>query len=879
MPTTFRRDYTPPPVIVEHIRLEFVLSAQHTIVKATSKMRRQSSITAGLQTELSALPFDLHLSGDGQRLRACTVNGINAGRVLGNDLAVNIAADEFELYCETEINPQDNSSLMGLYVSNGNYFTQCEAEGFRKITYFLDRPDVMTKFTVVLHAEQSLCPVLLSNGNLIAQGLSTNKPGWHWAEWHDPFPKPSYLFALVAGKLIANEETIVQPSGSKALLQVWVEPGNEDKTDYAMQSLKKSIAWDQQRFGLELDLERFMIVAVSDFNMGAMENKGLNIFNTKFVFANPWLATDADFANVESVVGHEYFHNWTGNRVTCRDWFQLTLKEGLTVFRDQEFSADMVAAQTGRSSARSVKRIEDVRVLRSMQFPEDAGPMAHPIRPDSYEEINNFYTVTIYEKGAEVIRMLHTLVGEAGFRKGMDLYFQRHDGQAVTCDDFMASIADANQRDLTLFSTWYSHAGTPRLQVTDRYDAAKKTYRISFKQLGASVFHIPVRMGLLGKDGKDLENSQRLLELTEAEHTFTFENIASKPTPSIFRDFSAPVYCHFPYSDDDLAFLATNDSDLFNRWDALQQLCTRVMVTAAKEHKAVWAELAAPVIAIYSAAIGEALGPNRLDASYTELFLTLPTEGILSEQLDVVEPDYIRIARNSFKVIIANALSAQWQALYLQERAHHGNKNLSDFQNTPLAAGKRALAGLALGYWVLTGQSSASQAALDQLTTSNNMTDKLSAMNALAQLPSHHFADGLRVFENEYYNEALAMDKWFLLQAQLHFNALDKVKLLMEHPRFSMKNPNKVRSLLGAFFSGNLGEFHKSDGSGYEFWVAQVLALDNINPQVAARLARALDRWRRFEPMRQTSMRKALETVKTRAKSPDVLEIISKALA
>jgi aminopeptidase N len=879
MPTTFRRDYTPPPVIVEHIRLEFVLGAQHTVVKATSKMRRQPLVHAGLEVESTAQPFDLHLSGDGQLLRACTVNGTNAGRLLGNDLVVNIASDEFELYCETQINPQDNSSLMGLYVSNGNYFTQCEAEGFRKITYFLDRPDVMTIFTVVLHAEQSLCPVLLSNGNLIAQGVSTTNPGWHWAQWHDPFPKPSYLFALVAGKLVATEENIVQPSGSKALLQVWVEPGNEDKTDFAMQSLKRSIAWDQQRFGLELDLERFMIVAVSDFNMGAMENKGLNIFNTKFVFANPWLATDTDFANVESVVGHEYFHNWTGNRVTCRDWFQLTLKEGLTVFRDQEFSADMVATQTGSRSARSVKRIEDVRVLRSMQFPEDAGPMAHPIRPDSYDEINNFYTVTVYEKGAEVIRMLHTLVGDAGFRKGMDLYFKRHDGQAVTCDDFMASIADANNRELGLFSNWYSHSGTPRVQATGSYDAAKKTYSICFKQHGATVFHIPVRMGLLGADGSDIAGAQCLLELTEPEHTFTFENIATEPTPSIFRDFSAPVYCQFPYSDEDLAFLATHDSDLFNRWDALQQLCTRVMVKAAKEHKAVWAELAAPVIAIYSAALGETLSPNALDSSYTELFFTLPSEGILAEHLDVVEPDYIRVARNSFKVLLANALSAQWQALYHQQRAKDSNKNSGDFKNTPLAAGKRALAGLALSYWILAGQSSASQAALDQLRTANNMTDKLSAMNALAQLPSHHFADGLKLFEDEYSNEALAMDKWFMLQAQLHFNALERVQSLMQHPRFSMKNPNKVRSLLGAFFSGNLGEFHKPDGSGYEFWIAQVIALDSINPQVAARLARALDRWRRFEPMRQTSMRKALETVKTQAKSPDVLEIISKALA
>jgi aminopeptidase N len=863
MPTSFRRDYTPPPAIVDQIDMEFVLNAQHTRVTATSKIRRQPSIGAGQASEL-------RLSGDGQRVVRCLVNGLEASRQDGNDLILVLRDDACEIVCETEINPKDNSSLMGLYQSNGNYFTQCEAEGFRKITYFLDRPDVMSRYTVTLHAEKSLSSVLLSNGNLLGQGDSTERTGWHWAKWEDPFPKPSYLFAMVAGNLVATQTSIKQPSGRDALLQVWVEPGNEDKTQHALDSLVKSIVWDEQRFGLELDLERFMIVAVSDFNMGAMENKGLNIFNTKYVFANPWLATDADFANVESVVGHEYFHNWTGNRVTCRDWFQLTLKEGLTVFRDQEFSADLLVAETSKQSARSVKRIEDVRVLRAMQFPEDAGPMAHPIRPDSYEEINNFYTVTVYEKGAEVIRMMHTLVGEAGFRKGMDLYFKRHDGQAVTCDDFMASIADANERDFTQFSHWYSKAGTPRVEASGTFDASTKRFSLRFKQLSAEPFHIPIRVGLLGGDGKEIAGTAKLLELTQTEQNFHFDDIEQAPIASLLRDFSAPISLQYPHTEDDLAFLANNDSDLFNRWDALQQLATRILTTAANEQKAVSASAAIPLIRIFKTALND----TSLDASYKELLLTLPAEGLLAEHLEVVHPDYIRVARRSLMDILANALADDWRATYTKN-----TDRSAAYEPSAAAAGRRALAGIALQYFVLTGQADALTGALNQVKTANNMTEKLSALNALVQVPTTHFSQALAQFETDYCMEALAMDKWFVVQAQQHFLALPKVKALMLHPAFSLKNPNKVRSLLGAFFSGNLAEFHKADGSGYEFWTQQVLTLDAINPQVAARLARALDRWRRFEPTRQIAMQRALESVKTQAKSPDVLEIISKALA
>jgi aminopeptidase N len=862
MPTSLRRDYTPPPAIVDQISLEFVLNAQHSRVIATSKMRRQPSIGSGQASEL-------RLAGDGQRLIRCLVNGLEASRQDGSDLVLVLRDDEFEIVCETEINPTDNSSLMGLYQSNGNYFTQCEAEGFRKITYFLDRPDVMTRYTVTLHAEKALCPVLLSNGNLIGQGDNAEKVGWHWAKWEDPFPKPSYLFAMVAGKLVSTETTIKQPSGRDALLQVWVEPGNQDKTQHALNSLIKSIIWDEKRFGLELDLERFMIVAVSDFNMGAMENKGLNIFNTKYVFANPWLATDSDFANVESVVGHEYFHNWTGNRITCRDWFQLTLKEGLTVFRDQEFSADLLVAETGKQSARSVKRIDDVRVLRTMQFPEDAGPMAHPIRPDSYEEINNFYTVTVYEKGAEVIRMMHTLVGEAGFRKGMDLYFKRHDGQAVTCDDFMASIAEANGRDFSQFAHWYSQAGTPRVQAKGHFDAKTERFTLQFKQLGGQPFHIPIRVGLLGPDGKDIAGSTRLLELTQAEQSFTFDGITNPPIASLLRDFSAPIYLDYPHSNENLAFLATHDHDLFNRWDALQLLATRILLVAAKAQKAVAAIDAAPLVHVFKTALNN---PD-LDASYKELLLTLPTEAIVAEQLEIVDPDYIRVARNSLKDILANALAQDWQ------QAYETNTSLSlAYDASAAAAGRRALAGRALHYFVLTGQAQALNSALTQVKIANNMTEKLSALSALAQVPSYHINDALVHFEGEYANQPLAMDKWFVVQAQQQFQTLPKVQALMNHAAFSLKNPNKVRSLLGAFFNGNLAEFHKLNGSGYRFWTEQVLALDAINPQVAARLARALDRWRRFEPTRQSAMREALENVKTQAKSADVLEIVSKAL-
>ncbi|MDP9108699.1 MAG: aminopeptidase N, partial [Pseudomonadota bacterium] len=662
------------------------------------------------------------------------------------------APKQVTLEIETALAPAKNTSLMGLYVSGGNFFTQCEAEGFRKITYFPDRPDVMAKYTVMLRADKARFPVLLSNGNLIEEGDLPD--GRHYALWQDPFNKPSYLFALVAGQLVCQEETYRLKSGREVLLQVWVEPGNLDKTDHAMQSLKHSIAWDEARFGLELDLDRFMIVAVGDFNMGAMENKGLNIFNTKYVLANPRIATDADYANIESVVGHEYFHNWTGNRVTCRDWFQLSLKEGLTVFRDQEFSAD----QIGSASGRAVKRIEDVRVLRQAQFPEDAGPMAHPVRPDSYLEINNFYTVTIYEKGSEVVRMYQTLFGRDGFRKGMDLYFARHDGQAVTCDDFRAAMVDANGRDLSQFERWYSQAGTPHVAVDARYDAAAKTYTLRLRQSCAPTpgqeqklpFHIPVAVGLLDRSGKELSlnlqdkqgaktvSAKRkssvktlVLELTEPEQEFVFTGVTAVPVPSLLRDFSAPVVLEFDYSDDDLAFLMAHDTDPFNRWEAGQRLAMRrllaLVATGATARASRTAGTTSAIAtqdaatALLLDAMRATLNDRKLGAAFRDVVLTLPSETMIAEQLAVIEPQAIHAARLALRRALAQALRTDLEDAYADNRTRGG------YRPDAISAGKRALKNTALSYLAELDDADSHSLAQQQYDDADNMTDRVAA--------------------------------------------------------------------------------------------------------------------------------------------------------
>jgi len=876
----YRKNYTPPTFFVDTVEIGFDLDASETRVATRLTMRRNPA----------AKDKTLVLFGEALELVQLRMNGVALGKraykLEEGVLQIANAPDDVTLEIETITHPDKNTSLMGLYVSNGNFFTQCEAEGFRKITYFPDRPDVMAKYTVMLRADKEKYPVLLSNGNLIEEGDLGD--GRHYAKWEDPFKKPSYLFALVAGKLVCQEEKYTLKSGREVLLQVWVEDGNLDKTQHAMDSLKNSILWDEERWGLELDLDRFMIVAVGDFNMGAMENKGLNIFNTKFVLANPRIATDVDYANIEAVVGHEYFHNWTGNRVTCRDWFQLSLKEGLTVFRDQEFSADMI----GTASGRAVKRIEDVRVLRQAQFPEDAGPMAHPVRPDSYVEINNFYTVTVYEKGAEVVRMYQTLLGRDGFRKGMDLYFQRHDGQAVECDDFRAAMADANGRDLAQFERWYSQSGTPRVTAETRYDAAAKVFELTLtqscpptpSQAEKQPFHIPVSVGLLDSRGRDMvlevENGPRravvdgactvVLELTGAQQTFRFLNVAEKPVPSILRDFSAPVVLEYEYSDDELAFLMANDSDAFNRWEAGQRLATRRLLAMTADLSARDESADTRLIESFRATLNDA----SLDPAFREIALTLPSEGVLAEQLAVVDPQAIHAARQSLRLSIARALRDDLLAAY------HANAISGEYSPDAASAGKRGLRNLALSYLAELDDAQAHELASRQYDGANNMTDRLAALAAMINSSAPRRAEALERFYQDFENEALVIDKWFMLQGVAQSTDVKAVRALMRHPAFTLKNPNRARSLLFSFCNSNPAQFHARDGSGYAFWAEQVIALNAINPQVAARLARSLDRWRKYSPELQAKMKSALQKVaKTPKLSRDVSEVVTKALA
>ncbi|MGF6968561.1 aminopeptidase N [Paraburkholderia sp. WC7.3g] len=892
-PNVIRRaDYAPPAFLIDTVALEFDLVPERTVVRNTMRVRRNPDASHAAHLELMGEQLEFVSAGiDGKPFP--NAHPHEHGLLLDN------VPDSFELTLTSICNPVENTTLSGLYVSSGNFFTQCEAEGFRRITYFLDRPDVMASFTVTLRASKADYPVLLSNGNLLEQGELPG--GRHFARWEDPFRKPSYLFALVAGKLVALEERVKTGSGKEKLLQVWVEPHDLDKTRHAMDSLIHSIRWDEQRFGLELDLDRFMIVAVSDFNMGAMENKGLNIFNTKYVLANPETATDTDFSNIEAVVGHEYFHNWTGNRVTCRDWFQLSLKEGLTVFRDQEFSADM-AGGAADEAARATKRIEDVRVLRQMQFAEDAGPMAHPVRPESYVEINNFYTMTVYEKGSEVVRMYQTLFGRDGFRKGMDLYFKRHDGQAVTCDDFRHALADANGRDLAQFERWYSQAGTPRVSVRTRYDAAQQRYSVTLRQgygdaaptareTQKGPLLIPFAIGLIGKDGRDLplrldgdakasESTTRVLEFTQTEQTFTFVNVGQEPLPSLLRNFSAPVIVEYDYTAEQLAFLLAHDSDPFNRWEAGQRLATReLLALAARAAMGAALRLDDSVVAAFA----RVLTDETLSPAFRELALMLPSEAYLAEQMAESNPAAVHAARQFVRKRLANALRDDWLKVYEQHRTPGA------YETTPEAAGRRALKNLALSYLTeLDDSADAVRLAAAQYETANNMTDRAAALSALlnAAAPQggspeaqHALDDFYRRFEKE----PLVIDKWFALQATQRGGArhpvIDTVRKLMTHPAFNLKNPNRARSLIFSFCAANPAQFHAADGSGYAFWAEQVIALDALNPQVAARLARSLELWRRFTPALRDSMRAALEKVAAQVKSRDVREIVEKALA
>ena len=890
-PVIRRADYAAPAFLIDTVALEFDLVPERTVVKNTMRVRRNPDAPRAAHFELL-----------GERLEfvSAAIDGAPYKAVRPNEhgLTVENVPEAFELTLTSICKPIENTTLSGLYVSSGNFFTQCEAEGFHGITYFLDRPDVMATYTVTLRADKAAYPVLLSNGNLLEEGDLPD--GRHFARWEDPFRKPCYLFALVAGKLVCIEERVKSGSGKEKLLQVWVEPHDLDKTRHAMDSLIHSIRWDEERFGLELDLDRFMIVAVSDFNMGAMENKGLNIFNTKYVLANPETASDTDFANIEAVVGHEYFHNWTGNRVTCRDWFQLSLKEGLTVFRDQEFSADMAGGATDEA-ARATKRIEDVRVLRQMQFAEDAGPMAHPVRPESYVEINNFYTMTVYEKGAEVVRMYQTLFGRDGFRKGMDLYFKRHDGQAVTCDDFRHAMADANGRDLAQFERWYSQAGTPRVAVKTEYDAAQRSYRVTLTQgygdaaaaareTQKGPLLIPFAIGLIGKDGADLPlrlegeasaapGTTRVLELTETAQTFTFVDVAEKPLPSLLRNFSAPVIVEYDYTADELAFLLAHDSDPFNRWEAGQRLATRELLgLAGRAATGVPLQLDDSVVAAFA----RVLTDDSLSPAFRELALILPSEAYLAEQMAESNPAAVHTARQFVRKRLATALKGEWLALYEQ---HH---TPGAYEATSKASGHRALKNLALSYLAeLNDPADAVRLASAQYAAANNMTDRSAALSALLNAAAAgggtQAQDALADFYRRFEQEPLVIDKWFALQATQRGSAqqpvIESVRKLMAHPAFNLKNPNRARSLIFSFCMANPAQFHAEDGSGYAFWTEQVIALDALNPQVAARLARSLELWRRFTPRLREGMRAALEKVAAQAKSRDVREIVEKALA
>jgi aminopeptidase N len=877
----YRSEYTAPAYWIDTVDLSFDLDPAKTRVLNHMRVRRNPDVPAQ----------PLRLDGEELNLARVLVNGQGTSfKMEGQQLVLeNLpeGQDAFDLEIFTTCIPAKNTKLMGLYVSNDSFFTQCEAEGFRRITYFLDRPDVMASYTVTLRADKARYPVLLSNGNLVEQG--NLEDGRHFARWVDPHRKPSYLFALVAGRLVCREQRITSRAGKDHLLQVYVRAGDLDKTEHAMNSLMASVAWDEARFGLPLDLERFMIVATSDFNMGAMENKGLNIFNTKYVLASQATATDTDFANIESVVGHEYFHNWTGNRVTCRDWFQLSLKEGLTVFRDQEFSQDLA----GEASARAVKRIEDVRVLRTAQFPEDAGPMAHPVRPDQYLEINNFYTVTVYEKGAEVVRMMQTLVGRAGFAKGMALYFERHDGQAVTCDDFAQAIADANpdsslSRLLPQFKHWYSQAGTPRMGAIGHYDADAKRYTLTLAQHCAPTpgqpvklpFVIPVAYGLMAADGRELATGMHVL--TSATETLTFDQIESAPVPSLLRGFSAPVILDTEYSDDQLITLLAHDTDPFNRWEAAQRLALRRAIKLIAEHAemtraGVPLELDTPFLE----ALRSVLRHPGLDAAFKELVLTLPSETYIAEQLDVVDPQAIHAVREGMRQQIALKLAADWEAAY---EAH---RDTGAYHPDPVASGQRALAGLALSHLCLaareTGDTVWPGKTYQRFKDASNMTDRFNALSALVS-SGHALAEpALARFHALFKDEALVLDKWFALQGgapDRGGDVLPTVRQLMKHPDFNIRNPNRARSLIFSYCSANPGAFHRTDAAGYVFWSERVIELDAFNPQVAARLARALDRWKKLVEPCRSAAREAIARVAARAElSNDVREVVTRALA
>ncbi|MGE5638743.1 MAG: aminopeptidase N [Clostridia bacterium] len=814
------KDYTPPSFFVDTVELDVDIRASDALVKAKLAVRRGPGPSR-----------DLVLDGDELELVSVALNGTplkkNEYELKSDRISIPGVPDSFTLETVTRIVPQQNTKLEGLYATKHGFVTQCEAQGFRRITWFVDRPDVMARYTTTVRADPAKYPVLLSNGNLAASG-----PGW--AKFQDPFPKPSYLFALVAAKLDVLEDS---HAGKK--LFVYVEPGKLDQAAWAMDCLKRSIAWDEKRFGLKLDLDQYKIVAVGDFNSGAMENKGLNIFNTKYVLARSDTATDIDYVNIDRVVAHEYFHNWTGNRVTCRDWFQLSLKEGLTVFRDQEYGAD--------TYSRAVTRIQEVRGLRAAQFPEDAGPMKHPVRPQSYEEIRNFYTTTVYEKGAEVVRMQHTLLGEEKFQAGMRLYFQRHDGQAVTCDDFVQAMQDASGVDLSQFRRWYDVPGTPVLRCSGSY--ADGTFTLTVQQSMNPPFHIPLAV----KVGQE----ERVLDVRSSTETFTFGKLKEKPVPSLLRRFSAPVMLEYPYTEADLLHLLANDDDAFNRWEAAQRLFSSAILEKHGQPSA------ALVAALRNVLAGK-------DEAFAAEVLVLPAESFLAEQMDVVDPDALHDNRNSLKRALASGLRADL------ERLHEKARTSGPYSPDPASIGRRSLRNAALSYLSELGRS---KLCYEQYRGANNMTDAMAALACLANNECPERQPALDAFYEKWQHEPLVVDKWLAVQATSRLpDTIRQVTQLLHHPAFDLKVPNKVYALIRAFGSNHV-RFHAADGSGYAFMADQVIALNDLNPQVAARMARAFDRWKRFDAGRQAHARAALERIRAHKRlTSDVGEIVSKAL-
>jgi len=872
-------DYTPPPFRVDSVELTFDLHEDHTTVTAYSVIHACG--------EHALAPPPLRLDGVDLELDALVLDGraLDASEytVDAEGLTIARVPSQFTLEVVTIIHPESNTALEGLYKSSGNFCTQCEARGFRKITYFLDRPDVMARYTTTLIADRLKYPVLLSNGNRGASGPATgrNAEGRHFATWIDPWPKPSYLFALVAGDLVCARDTFTTMSGREVGVEVWVEQHNLDKCAHAIAAMKRAMRWDEDAFGREYDLDAYMIFSADDFNMGAMENKGLNVFNSKYVLAKAETATDADFEAIEAVIAHEYFHNWTGNRVTCRDWFQLSLKEGLTVFRDQQFTADMTSP--------AVKRISDVRTLRSHQFPEDGGPLAHPVRPDAYIEISNFYTATVYEKGAEVIRMMHTLLGAEKFRAGMDLYFARHDGQAVTCDDFAQAMQDASGIDLTLFRRWYAQAGTPEVAADTAYDPREQRFTLTLSQRCAPTpgqphklpLHIPVRVALLDADGLAMPlrlagapgacGTETVLSLTEARQQFVFEGVSSPPVPSLLRGFSAPVKLEVAYDDAALAFLMGHDDDPFNRWEAGQRLATRILLAAVESFRA---GRAIELPGAFVDAFGRTLSDPALDGRYKALALALPDFTFLGEQMAQIDVEGLHAAREA---VVGQLARAHRGSL---ERTYEANRTPGPYRNDRESIARRALRNTCLGYLSRAATPDALGLALAQFDAANNMTDQVAALACIVEVPGEARERALASFHEQWRADPLVIDKWLALQARSEApDALAQVRALMQHPAYDARNPNRIRALVGVFCHGNPLRFHQADGSGYAFLREQVLRLDRQNPQVAARMLGAMNRWRKYDPQRQALMRAELQSIAAQATlSKDVYEVATKAL-